>query len=114
MDMQEFDLQLIIVSGIKEVEKVMDEKEPKKSILPPLDEKNEALMGLLKAVWGGYKAFSAEELSLLAHRKGTAWQQLREGYVGQPLRNLHLPNALIQAEFQKIAKNGYERKLPYP
>lgn len=95
---------------IKEIEKVMDEKEPKKWILPPLDEKNETLIGLLKAVWGGYKAFSDEELSLLGHRQGTAWQQLRDGYVGHPLRNLHLPNASIQAEFQKIAKKGYERK----
>ncbi|MBY0544082.1 MAG: DUF4065 domain-containing protein [Gammaproteobacteria bacterium] len=87
---------------IKGVEKILNEENPSEWVLPSIHEQDEQLLTLLNHVWSIYKKFTTHELSLLAHREGSAWQEAQKVYKGRALRNRHIPDSIIQEEFKQL------------
>lgn len=57
-------------------------------------------------VWNTYKNWSARELSDLTHKRGWAWDRIREEHPNQ--RSLVIPNEYIRNDFREAVKKKSE------
>lgn len=74
--------------------------------IPVVDDADHASHSFLDFVWGRYGAYTAFELSDMTHRPGTPWYQMSERHNFKVPRHLEIPDDLVIAEFQRLAREG--------
>ncbi|MGL6076023.1 MAG: Panacea domain-containing protein [Fimbriiglobus sp.] len=67
---------------------------------------SEEVEEILQSVWEEYKPFSGLQLSSITHEPNSPWGLVAKGLKSQQIRNLPIPDEMIQRHYSKLAESN--------
>ena len=72
---------------------------------------DEMEISVLQASWSKYKPYTGSQLEDLTHLPGTPWSEVTAGLPPGKIRNVPMPNEIIQKHYEAAIKLNRKRKL---